>query len=119
MRVKLSLISFTAVLLSGCDSDYFSETVASISKVPTPTTWSFADGQKIDLGHGEVVSIIGSNTCSTGLDEYPCWKFSLKNGDKQVVYLSNGMREEWETVSVGNNRVSLVRPNGTQVVRVE
>jgi len=36
-----------------------------------------------------------------------------------MVFLSNGLQEVWETVSVGNNRVSLVRPNGTAVVGIK
>ncbi|CAH1592583.1 hypothetical protein THF1C08_320028 [Vibrio jasicida] len=109
---KFVLSLLIGTLITGCDPV---KIIRDQVEVAMPTQWMVHHGEKVDIG-GEVVAIVGTDKCFTAFGTYPCWKYSLIGGDKQLVTLSNGIQEIWTTVENDNDSLSLVRPNGFVVV---
>ncbi|MFA0809457.1 hypothetical protein [Microbulbifer epialgicus] len=110
---NIAFWTLISLLFMGCSS---SEKSVLANNFHAPTLWALPDGKQVDIG-GEVVSIIGTDKCSTGFgDTYPCWMFSLEPGSKQKITLSNGIQEVWISGDVGEGRIALLRPNGFPVI---
>ncbi len=113
---KIALTLLGGTLLTGCGPV---ETINEQVKLSMPTVWMVSHGKEVDIG-GEIVAVMGTDICNTGLGgSFPCWKFSLVDGDSQPVTLSNGIKEIWTTVGNENDSISLVRPNGFVVSSAE
>lgn len=110
------MLMAAAIFLGGCDTAEIGRATIDQFDLPKPSVWMVPDGKQVDIGD-EVVSILATDQCNIGFgDAYPCWKFSLKDGDTQPVMLSNGIKEIWTTVDAGGDKVYLVRPNGFKVI---
>lgn len=115
-KVTISLVIST-ILLYGCDLDGVAVKAArKFNPSSHHASWMVPHGKKVNIGD-RVATINGTDECTSGLGTtYPCWKFSLIHGDVQVVTLSNGLKEEWQTQTSNDHKVFLVRPNGFRVI---
>ncbi|WP_415912431.1 hypothetical protein [Neptuniibacter sp. QD37_11] len=117
MRILVALGA--ALLLSGCDTKEWGQDLSEAYEIPTPVVWSIKSGHVLNLGDRSG-KVIGTDKCNDGFGgAYDCWIFSLKDGHKKLIHLTNEegsvFYEVWTTVDAGRGRIYLERPNGMRV----